>query len=65
LLAHAEKKGRERDCANFAIIVSDANKGARRLYERCGYSERASREMVKEGWKNPGRNWALLTKECA
>ena len=43
LLAYAEKKARQSDCAGFAIVVSDANEAARRLYERCGYSEHASR----------------------
>lgn len=62
LLAHAEMKALKSACAGFAIIVSDANKGAQRLYERCGYSEHASRKMVKENWKNPGRKWVLLVK---
>ena len=62
LLEYAEMKALKSACAGFAIIVSDANKGARRLYERCGYSERASRKMVKEDWKNPGINWVLLVK---
>jgi len=43
-------------------IVSDANMGARRLYERYGYRERAMRAMVKEGWENAGASWILLTK---
>ncbi|WP_119462834.1 GNAT family N-acetyltransferase [Rhodospirillaceae bacterium SYSU D60014] len=46
----------------LSIIVSDANRGARRLYERCGYREVAQRAMVKERWKNPGANWVLLVK---
>jgi RimJ/RimL family protein N-acetyltransferase len=46
----------------MSVIVSDANAGARRLYERCGYRETATRAMVKEGWQNEGRNWVLLTK---
>jgi len=62
LLVYAEQQMDESACEGFAIIVSDANEGARRLYERCGYSERASREMVKEDWKNSGRNWMLLVK---
>jgi ribosomal protein S18 acetylase RimI-like enzyme len=62
LLAHAEQRMAEAACSGFAIIVSDANLGARRLYERHGYSESSSRQMVKKGWKNPGRNWVLLTK---
>lgn len=62
LLERAEEKALKMGCKELAIIVSDANTGARRLYERCGYTARAAREMVKEGWKNPGRNWVLLTK---
>ena len=46
----------------MSIIVSDANTGARRLYERHGYSERASRTMVKDEWVNDGENWVLLVK---
>ena len=49
-------------CEGLSIIVSDANTGARRLYERCGYEERATRRMIKEFWDNPGKNWVLLTK---
>ena len=45
----------------LSIIVSDANAGARRLYEKC-YFERARKPMVKESWKNPGENWVLLVK---
>ena len=47
----------------LSIIVSDGNTGARRLYERCGYRERAVRPMVKERWENPGQKWLLMTKE--
>ena len=46
----------------LSIIVSDGNVGARRLYERCGYREVATRPMVKEGWENEGENWVLLMK---
>lgn len=46
----------------LSIIVSDGNSGARRLYERCGYVKTAEREMVKEDWQNPGRNWVLMIK---
>ena len=35
---------------------------ARRLYERCGYRERARRAMVKEKWQHPGMEWVLLVK---
>ena len=46
----------------LSIIVSDANTGARRLYERCGYRERARRPLVKEQWDNAGSEWVLLVK---
>ena len=62
LLGVAEGLAGETGKRGLSIIVSDANSGARRLYERCGYREIAQRPMVKEGWENPGRNWVLLTK---
>ena len=46
----------------LSIIVSDGNAGARRLYERCGYREAATRPMVKEEWESSGSNWVLLVK---
>ena len=46
----------------LSVIVSDANSGAHRLYERCGYRESGTRPMVKENWENDGQNWVLLTK---
>lgn len=62
LLAAADEAGRRLGKTGMSVIVSDANPGARRLYERCGYRETARREMVKENWTNPGRAWVLLTK---
>jgi ribosomal protein S18 acetylase RimI-like enzyme len=62
LLDMAQKTARALGKRGLSVIVSDANSGARRLYERCGYVERASRPMVKEAWANEGRNWVLLTK---
>ena len=46
----------------LSVIVADANTGARRLYERCGYAERASRAMVKDGWHTESMGWVLLVK---
>lgn len=63
LLALADETGRKLGKQGMSVIVSDANTGARRLYERCGYREAARRTMVKEGWTNPGQEWVLLTKE--
>ena len=62
LLGLADEMVGETNGAGASVIVSDRNEGARRLYERTGYRERAQRPMVKEGWRNPGRNWVLLTK---
>jgi ribosomal protein S18 acetylase RimI-like enzyme len=62
LLSVAEETGRAFGMRGMSIIVSDANSGARRLYERHGYSERASRTMVKDEWVNDGENWVLLVK---
>lgn len=62
LLAFADETGRALQRRGMSVIVSDANTGARRLYERCGYREAASRPIVKEDWRNEGRNWVLLTK---
>lgn len=63
LLAVAERLAAETHSKGLSIIVSDANTGARRLYERTGYFEVASRPMVKDAWENPGENWVLLRKD--
>jgi ribosomal protein S18 acetylase RimI-like enzyme len=47
----------------LSIIVSDANDGARRLYERSGYREIAHRLKIKEDWVTPGTSWVLLVKD--
>ncbi len=62
LLEVAERLAAEKACRGLSLIVADANTGARRLYERCGYEEQASREMVKDDWDNPSKKWVLLTK---
>jgi RimJ/RimL family protein N-acetyltransferase len=62
LLALADRLAADTGCRGLSIIVSDANTGARRLYERCGYREAGRRRKVKEEWQNPGTEWVLLTK---
>jgi ribosomal protein S18 acetylase RimI-like enzyme len=47
LLAPADERGRSLGKSGMSVIVSDANTGARQLYERCGYREIAARPMVK------------------
>jgi ribosomal protein S18 acetylase RimI-like enzyme len=63
LLRLADAAARAFGKRRLSVIVADANTGARRLYERCGYRERAARPMVKEDWQNAGRAWILLTKD--
>jgi ribosomal protein S18 acetylase RimI-like enzyme len=62
LLAIAERIAAEAGVKTMSIIVSDANTGAWRLYERAGYRVVTQRPMVKDDWANPGENWVLLVK---
>jgi ribosomal protein S18 acetylase RimI-like enzyme len=62
LLGVAERLGRATRRRGMSVITADTNTGARRLYERCGYREVASRRMVKEGWQHPGSSYVLLAK---
>ena len=62
LLSIAEKLAADTNRIGLSIIVSDANTDARRLYERSGYVEKATRPMIKEAWDNNGRNWVLLER---
>lgn len=49
----------------MSLVVSNANVGARRLYERVGYRAAGSRPMIKNGWQNPGTEWILMIKPPA
>ncbi len=62
LLYIAEQLASETGRTGMSLIVSDANTGARRLYQRAGYKEITCRPMVKEAWDNAGENWVLLVK---
>jgi ribosomal protein S18 acetylase RimI-like enzyme len=62
LLSVAEESAGRSACRGLSIIVADTNRGARRLYERCGYVETASRVALKETWENPAESWVLLVK---
>ena len=63
LLAIAAQLAADTGRSGLSIIVSDENTGARRLYERHGYKEIATRPMIKEGWENEGENWVLLEQQ--
>lgn len=62
LLDHADTIGSGLGKPGMSVIVSDANSGALRLYDRHGYEQTATQPMVKNGWTNDGENWVLLTK---
>jgi ribosomal protein S18 acetylase RimI-like enzyme len=62
LLGVAEDVAHDLSLRRLSIIVADANRGARRLYERQGYAEAERRPMVKDGWQNDGTEWVLLLK---
>ncbi len=63
LLGIADELAAACGTSSLSLIVSDANADAHRLYLRCGYREAGARPKVKEGWKNDGHTWILLTKE--
>ncbi len=62
LLALAEKIAAKEGKKGLSIIVADANRDARRLYEANGFAEVARRRMVKGEWKTDADNWVLMTK---
>jgi GNAT superfamily N-acetyltransferase len=62
LLALADQLAADAGSRGLSLIVSNGNPGALRLYERCGYRRVAERPMVKEGWRNRGTAWLLLTR---
>ena len=48
--------------ATMSLVVSNANRDARRLCERLGYRRHASRPKIKGDWDGPGEAWILLVK---
>ena len=62
LLRIAETLARDSQNERISLITFDTNAGARRLYERTGYVEQATRPIAKGDWDHPGQNWVLLVK---
>lgn len=62
LLDLAEDLAREAGLSALSIIVAGDNTGARRLYERAGYTEVARRPIVKENWLCDSTEWVLLVR---
>jgi len=64
LLDHAERLSAETKARGQALIVGDANSGAKKLYESRGFSVQAKRPMVPfPGAKQEGTDWLLMVKE--
>ena len=64
LLDHAEIQARATRANGQALIVEDANDGARRLYESRGFLVTTSRPMVPfPGTPQHGSDWLLMVKE--
>ena len=64
LLDVADRKRAETSASGLALIVEDANEGARRLYTRQGYAVASRRKMVKfAGSGASGEDWLLMVKE--
>ncbi len=63
LLDVAEQLASEAGCRGVSLITSDSNAGARRLYERTGFEECATRPIVKEEWEHSGDTWVLMLKK--
>lgn len=61
-LGVATKMAASESCAGLSLITSDSNAGARRLYERHGFAERAKRPIDKEDWQHSGENWVLMLR---
>ncbi|WP_170844802.1 GNAT family N-acetyltransferase [Aliiruegeria lutimaris] len=62
LMDIAETIARAGGHEHLALVVSDANGEAIRLYQRCGFSENARRPMIKGDWDGPGQDWVLMVK---
>lgn len=65
LLRHAEALARKAALTRMSIIVENGNTGARKLYERQGFSETASRPLVDGAWGTQSTAWVLLEKSLA
>jgi ribosomal protein S18 acetylase RimI-like enzyme len=63
LIALAEDTGRKYAKRGMSLVVADKNYGARRLYQRHGYSLRAARSMVTGDWDTKNEQGLLLVKD--
>ena len=62
LIEQAEALARKGGHSKLALVVSDANADAIRLYHRTGFSEVSRRPIEKGDWDGPGDDWVLMVK---
>jgi ribosomal protein S18 acetylase RimI-like enzyme len=62
LLHIAEKLRQASGASGTSLLVADTNIGARRLYERFGFRQLASRLPATGYWTNPCNEWLLLVR---
>lgn len=62
LLAQAETVARDLDHRRISLIAADTHQDAQRLYRAKGFTEQASRPVVKGDWQVDATTWTLFTK---
>lgn len=62
LLDLAEDIARAEGLPGMSVIVAGNNTGAKRLYERKGYTETATAPCLRKGWVTDTEHWVLLLK---
>ncbi|WP_217352377.1 GNAT family N-acetyltransferase [Ruegeria sp. HKCCA6948] len=65
ILEVADEIARDAGHNTMSVIVADENVGARRLYERKGYTKLDKAPCVKDGWATETENWVLLVKSLS
>lgn len=63
LMTKAEDLARAEGTSGLSVIVEDSNTGARRLYERHGYTLEAERPYVPFGERSHSKFWQLLVRQ--
>jgi ribosomal protein S18 acetylase RimI-like enzyme len=63
LLGRAEALAQETGATGLSLIVESENEGARRLYERTGYRDKARRRFVPFPGSTHEGDWVLMVKE--
>ncbi len=48
--------------AGMSLVVTDCNRGARRLYERHGYRVTDQRDIAPDGWDFSANHWLVMRK---